>query len=91
MGDLAGSAPMSVAKPTAVQLLMAWRENKWVVARDNIDVAAYAYRNHAMGCVRTLAAEAARAGAACYLLIREPDGRWTERPCPRAPRLAGRR
>jgi hypothetical protein len=77
---------MSVAKPTLVQLLMAWRVNKWVVARDNTEVAAYAYRSHAMASVRQLAAEAQAAGHACYLLIREPDGRWDERPCPRVPR-----
>ena len=82
---------MNVAKPTAIQILMAWRENKWVVAQDNVDVAAYAYRTHAMACARSLAAEAARNGAACYLLIREPDGRWKERPCPRPPGSAGRR
>jgi hypothetical protein len=77
---------MSVAKPTAVQLLMAWRVNKWVVARDNTEVAAYAYRSHAMACVRKLAGEAQAAGRACYLLIREPNGRWDERPCPRVVR-----
>lgn len=77
---------MSVAKPTAVQLLMAWRVNKWVVARDNVEVAAYAYRSHAMACVRQLSGEAEAAGEDCYLLIREADGRWDERPCPRPPR-----
>lgn len=73
---------MNVDKPTPVQILLAWRDNKWVVARDNVEVGAYPYRNHAMGMVRRLAAEAAVAGLACYMLVREQDGRWNERPCP---------
>lgn len=82
---------MSVAKPTTMQILMAWRDNKWVVARDAVEVAAFAYRPHAMACVRKLAADAWRTGIACYLLIREPDERWKERTCPRPLRPAGRR
>lgn len=81
---------MTVARSTRVQILMAWRANRWVVARDNLDVAAYAYRSHATACVRKIAAEAREDGVDCYLLIREPDGRWRERPCPPASRRAGR-
>ncbi|MGA0605420.1 hypothetical protein ACO2Q0_05405 [Phenylobacterium sp. VNQ135] len=80
---------MSVAKPTAMQILVAWRDNKWVVERNALEVAAYAYRVHAIEHARALAAEAAAMGVECYLLIREQDGRWSERPCPR-PRRAGR-
>ena len=73
---------MSVANPTAVQILMAWRDNKWVVLRDTIEVGAYAYRGHAMEMVRRLATEAFAAGLDCYLLVREQDGVWEERACP---------
>lgn len=73
---------MSVDNPTRTQILLAWRENKWVVARNAVEIGAYAYRNHAMATVRRLAAEAAAAGLQCYLLVREPDGHWDERPCP---------
>jgi len=78
---------MSVDKPTVTQILLAWRDNKWVVARNAVEVAAYAYRVHAMETVRKLAAEAHARGESCYLLVREADGRWNERPCPggRAP------
>lgn len=73
---------MNVDNPTPVQLLLAWRDNKWIVARNAVEVGAYPYRNHAMEMVRKLAAEAALAGLACYMLVREQDGRWDERPCP---------
>lgn len=79
---------MAVAKQTVTQLLVAWRDNKWVVERNAAEVAAYAYRVHAIERARALAAEAAAAGLECYLLIREQDGRWSERPCPRPPRRA---
>jgi hypothetical protein len=77
--------PMKVVRSTRIQFLMAWRANKWVVSRDNVEVAAFAYRNHAAACVRTLAAEARRSGLDWYLLIRERDGRWLERPCRKPP------
>jgi hypothetical protein len=77
---------MDVDKPTAVQILVAWRDNKWLVLRDAVEVGAYAYRAHAMGMARTLAAEAAVAGRDCYMLVREQDGRWEEHPCPKAGR-----
>ena len=78
---------MNVAKPTAVQILLAWRDNKWVVLRNTVEVGAYAYRSHAMAMARRLAADAAEAGLDCYMLIRERDGAWAERPCPNpAPR-----
>jgi hypothetical protein len=73
---------MDVDKPTALQILLAWRENKWVVARNAVEVGAYPYRTHAMEMVRRLAAEAAVEGLDCYLLVRWPDGRWDEKPCP---------
>ncbi len=75
--------PMSVAKPTAMQILLAWRDNKWVVLRNAAEVGAYAYKAHAMEMVRALSAEAAAAGMDCYMLIRERDGHWDERSCPR--------
>lgn len=77
---------MRVEKPTTVQILVAWRENKWVVARGAEEVGAYAYRTHAMDRARTIAAEIHADGLDCYMLIREQDGRWEERPCPRPPR-----
>jgi hypothetical protein len=80
---------MSVAKSTAMQILLAWRDNKWVVLRNAAEVGAYAYRSHAMAMARRLAAEAADAGVECYMLIREQDGSWEERPCPKP--LRGRR
>lgn len=80
---------MSVEKSTAMQILVAWRDNKWVVERNALEVAAYVYRVHAIEHARALAAEAAAAGVECYLLIREQDGRWSERPCPRPRRAAG--
>jgi hypothetical protein len=77
---------MSVENPTATQLLVAWRDNRWVVSRDNIEIGAYAYRTHAMDQIRALAALEAAAGRRCYMLIREKDGSWSEHPCPKPPR-----
>jgi hypothetical protein len=74
---------MSVDSPTSMQILLAWRETKWVVARNAMQVGAYPYKAHAMDVVRRLAEEARAAGLTCYLLVRERDGRWDERPCPR--------
>ena len=67
----------------AMQIIVAWRTNKWVVQQDTVEAGTYAYRIHAMERARALGAEAVRAGADCYLLIREKDGRWIERPCPK--------
>lgn len=82
---------MYVGKPTAMQILLAWRDNKWVVLRNAVEVGAYAYRTHAMEMARRLASEAADAGLDCYMLVRDRDGSWEERPCPRPGRedLAG--
>ena len=77
---------MEVDKPTAVQILVAWRDNKWVVLRNAMEVGAYAYRAHAMAMARALAADAAISALDCYMLVREQDGRWEERPCPKAGR-----
>lgn len=74
---------MSVDKPTAMQILLAWRDNKWVVSRNAVEVGAYAYRAHAMDMARRLSAEAVELQIDCYLLLREKDGAWSERPCPR--------
>jgi len=81
-------APMNVANPTAVQILLAWRDNKWVVLNNAAEVGAYAYKSHAMAAARRLAAEAAAAGLDCYMLVREIDGSWDERPCPKPGRQA---
>lgn len=81
---------MLVEKPTVMQILVAWRDNRWVVERNAAEVGAYAYRVHAIERAKALAAEAAAQGVDCYLLIRERDGVWSERPCPRpARRRAG--
>jgi hypothetical protein len=72
-----------VGKPTAMQILVAWRDNKWVVLRNAAQVAAYAYRAHAMTMARKLSGEAAADGLDCYMLVREQDGSWDEHPCPR--------
>jgi len=77
---------MNVGKPTAMQILVAWRENKWVVLRNTREVGAYAYRPHAMEMARVLSAEAAAQGLDCYMLVRERDGSWDERPCPKSGR-----
>jgi len=77
---------MNVGKPTAMQILVAWRGNKWIVERDTAEVGAYAYRSHAMEMARHLAADAAAEGRDCYMLVREQDGAWEEHPCPKASR-----
>lgn len=83
---------MSVDNSTATQLLVAWRENRWIVSRNNVEVGAYPYRGHALDQIRALSAEEAAAGRRCYLLERDKEGRWTERPCPkpRSPRVASK-
>lgn len=80
---------MDVEQSTATQVLVAWRDNKWIVARNTVEIGAYAYRAHALEIARKVAQEAAALGQPCYILIREPDGHWEERPCPK-PRRAGR-
>jgi hypothetical protein len=75
-----------VGKPTAMQIIVAWRDNKWVVLKDNAEVGAYAYRTHAMDMARTLTAAAQAEGRDCYMLVREQDGRWDEQPCPKPAR-----
>jgi hypothetical protein len=77
---------MDVEKPTAMQIIVAWRDNKWVVLRDAGQVGSYAYRPHAMDMARTLAAEALDQGRDCYMLVREQDGRWDEQPWPKPAR-----
>jgi hypothetical protein len=74
---------MRVEKPTSMQIIVAWRVNKWVVEQDAAEVGTYAYRTHAMERARTLATRAAATGDDCYLLIKEQDGRWVERACPK--------
>lgn len=74
---------MRVDNPTAMQVIVAWTANKWVVSRNAQEVGSYAYRNHAMDRARQLTAEAQASGADCYMLVKEPDGRWEEKPCPR--------
>jgi hypothetical protein len=68
---------------SALQIILAWRTNKWVVERNAEEVGSYAYRSAAMARVRRLSAEAISRGVECYLLIRERDGSWAERACPR--------
>jgi hypothetical protein len=74
---------MTVENPTVMQILVAWRGNKWVVARNAVQVGAYAYRTHAIDMARTLAAEARQLGVPCYMLVRDEAGKWHERRCPR--------
>lgn len=81
---------MNVVQPTTMQILVAWRDTKWVVLRNTLEVGAYAYKSHAMETARRLAAEAAEAGLDCYMLVRERDGRWDERPCPKPSSGQGR-
>lgn len=81
---------MSVEKSTAMQILVAWRDNKWVVSRDAVEVGAYAYRTHAMDMAKRLHAEAIALGIECYMLLREKDGGWEERRCPSPPRAESR-
>lgn len=80
---------MDVEQPAFMQILVAWRDSKWVVLRDPVEVGAYAYRTHAMDTARRLSAQAAAAGLDCRLLIRERDGRWDEHPCRRPARRSG--
>jgi len=77
---------MNVGQPTAMQILVAWRGNKWIVQRNAAEVGAYAYRPHAIEMARALSAEAAAQGIDCYMLVREQDGRWDEHPCPKPAR-----
>lgn len=74
---------MNVEKPTRVQLMVAWRDNKWVVARDSHEVASYGFKAAAMEGARRVAGEIAAEGLECYMLVRERDGSWEERACPR--------
>jgi hypothetical protein len=74
---------MDVDKPTRVQLMVAWRDNRWVVARDSQELAAYGFRGAALEAARRVAGRIAQEGRDCYLLVLERDGRWRERPCPR--------
>jgi hypothetical protein len=74
---------MSVEKSTAIQILVAWRENKWIVARNAAEIGAYAYKSHAMDMAREVAADAAALGLPCYMLVRDRDGSWDEHTCPR--------
>ena len=77
---------MDVGKPTAMQIIVAWRDNKWVVLRNAAEVGSYAYRVHAIDMARTLSAEAIDLRMDCYMLVREQDGRWEEYPCPKPAR-----
>lgn len=81
---------MDFDKPAATQILMAWRDNRWVVARDTVEVGLYAYRSHAMEKVRAIAAEERDAGRRCYMLLRDKDGSWQERSCPKPRRRVAR-
>jgi len=74
---------MNVDKPTTLQILVAWRVNKWVVLRDAVEVGSYAYRAHAMDMARTLHADAISKKLDCYMLVREQDGGWEEAECPK--------
>ena len=77
---------MNVGKPTAMQVIVAWRDTKWVVLRNAVEIGSYAYRAHAMDMARTLTAEAIELRIDCYMLVREQDGRWDEHPCPKPAR-----
>jgi hypothetical protein len=77
---------MEADKTAAMQIIVAWRDNKWVVLKNAAEVGAYAYRTHAMDMARTLAAEAQDEGRDCYMLVRERDGAWDEQPCPKPAR-----
>jgi hypothetical protein len=77
---------MDIDRPVALQIIVAWRDNKWVVLREAAEVGCYAYRPHAMDMARTIAAEAQAQGRDCYMLVREQDGRWGEQPCPKPAR-----
>jgi hypothetical protein len=81
---------MTVENPTVMQILVAWRDNKWVVSRNAVEVGAYAYRTHALDRARQLTAEAQLLGLRCYMLLRDQAGTWQEQPCPRPARRQGR-
>ncbi len=74
---------MSADKPATMQILVAWRDTRWVVLQDTIEIGAYAYRSHAMEMAKVLSARAQADGLECYMLIREQDGHWEEHPCPK--------
>jgi hypothetical protein len=80
---LRSGSDMSAVSSTSLQIILAWRANKWVVEKNAEEVGSYAYRSHAMARVRSLAGEARRLGLDCYLLVRDEHGHWEERPCPR--------
>ena len=77
---------MTIGEPTSLQILVAWRDDRWIVLRNAAEVGACADRAHAMEMARTLSAEAEAEGLDCYMLVREQDGRWDELPCPKAAR-----
>jgi hypothetical protein len=77
---------MTVESPTVMQILVAWRDNKWVVERNGIEVGAYLYRVHAIEQARGLTAEAVERGLRCYMLVKDKAGRWAERSCPKPAR-----
>jgi hypothetical protein len=77
------AAQMNVENPTSVQILIAWREGRWIVSRNAVETGVYVYRAHAMAAGRQIAVEAVRLGYSCYILLREQDGSWEERPCPK--------
>lgn len=79
---------MSVEKSTAVQVLIAWRDNRWVVSRNAVETGVYVYRTHAMDAARGIAVEAVSLGLGCYMLVRDMDGSWEEKPCPKSTRRA---
>ncbi|MCH1932725.1 hypothetical protein L9G16_21520, partial [Shewanella sp. A25] len=63
-----------------------WRDNKWIVERNTAEVGAYAYRPMRSNAPGHWPPTVAAQGIDCYLLIRERDGVWSERPCPRPAR-----
>ncbi len=77
---------MDVEQSTATQVLVAWRDNRWIVSRNTVEIGVYAYRTHALEIARKIAQEAVILGQPCYILIREADGHWEEKPCPKSPR-----
>jgi hypothetical protein len=80
---------MDVENPTAVQILIAWRDNKWIVSRNAVETGVYIYRSHALEAARAIAVEAVGVGLGCFMLIREQDGSWEERSCPKPGRRDG--
>lgn len=81
---------MIVDKPTLMQILVAWRDNKWIVSRNAEEVGAYAYKTHALDRARGLTAEAVALGVRCYMLVRSEAGTWEEQACPKPSRDARR-